>query len=481
MDHSKTSYAAIASDLPAVEGKKLIVAFFLGMSIVAASIILGKSYAFFISFLVFSVFVTLLWRKTALPWIFLVSISAATPIAISRQQFTCNLIFALWFVIFNIRYLFRLPKWIYIPAALATIGIFTSAINWVSGDVIRSFMRQGAYAYNLFLAPFLLLPVVYQQMSKSRDHEVNLSGLLFCLIIPSTVILIAAKLFGTVSNEWEASLHVQSLPEGFLQYQLGRIYVSFLRTDVGFILAALICASAAVTISQVKVIYRVLAGMCLASNVFLLLATGSFGSGFSCCCGLICIFFIQLRKVSIIKAVTSLVVIVCVLILAYGLSPESTKTYLGKRYEHRVVKANTDRFVLWGRALDQISQHPEGVGLTLAAGEKVKSNVHNEYLVYTVSYGLIGGLGYTFLVVALLISFFRKRKNSIESPAALAVYLAGLGVIVAVAINFITDHLNANRWYFNVIWSLIWYSYFCSRSTQVLSVRENTKQSVAIL
>ena len=59
-----------------------------------------------------------------------------------------------------------------------------------------------------------------------------------------------------------------------------------------------------------------------------------------------------------------------------------------------------------------------------------------------------------FLVVGLLISFFRVRKSTIDDPSALAIYLAGLGVIVAIAVNSMTDHMNANRWYFNVIWSL---------------------------
>ena len=267
------------------------------MAIIAASILLGRSYVFFVSFLAFSILMTLLWRKAPRPWIFLVSISAAIPIAISRYQFACNLIFALWFAVFNIRYLFRLPKWIYVPAALAVLGIFTSSINWMSGDVVRSIMRQVTFAYNFFLAPFLLLPVVYLRMRESRDHAANLQGLLFCLIVPSTLILISAKLFGTVANAWEASLHVGSLPEGFLQYQLGKVIVNFLRTEVGFILAALICASTAVTVSQVKGLYRLIAGACLASNVFLLLATGSFGSIFACLCGLAAIFYTQFRNV----------------------------------------------------------------------------------------------------------------------------------------------------------------------------------------
>lgn len=475
MRFENTPYNAPTSDFREVRGRTSVIAFFLGMAIIAASIFLGRSYVFFVSFLAFSILMTLLWRKAPRPWIFLVSISAATPIAISRQQFACNLIFAFWFAVFNMRYLFRLPKWIYVPTALAVLGIFTSSLNWISDDVVRSIMRQGAFAYNFFLAPFLLLPVVYLRMRESRDHAANLQGLLFCLIVPSTLILISAKLFGTVTNEWEASLHVGSLPEGFLQYKLGKVVVNFLRTEVGFILAALICASTAVAVSQVKGLYRLLAGACLASNAFLLLATGSFGSIFACLCGLAAIFYSQFRKVSVTKVLVSVAVICCMVFLTYSLSPPSMKEYLGKRYEHRVTGADTDRLRLWASAVEHLLQHPEGVGLTLQVGDKVKSNPHNDYLVYAVSYGFIGGLGYACLVVGLLISFFHVPKGAIDDPSALAIHLAGLGVIVAIAVNSMTDHMNSNRWYFNVMWSVIWYSYFCSRAAQTGPIPKKIK------
>lgn len=474
-DQAANLCTAPTSDFRDVSGRTFIIAFFLGTAIVALSIFFGRSYAFDVSFLAFSYLMTLLWRKAPRPWIFLVSILAATPIAISRYNFSCNLIFALWFALFNTRYLFRLPKWIYLPSCLAVIGITISSMNWMSGDAVLGIMRQGVFAYNLFLGPFLLLPVVYLRMRESRDHAANLKGLLLCLIVPSTVILISAKLFGTVGN-WVASQHFIALREGYLQYKLGNVVVNFLRTEVGIILAVLICASTAVIVSQVKGLYRLLAGACLVSNVFLLLATGSFGSGLACICGLSAIFFTQFRTVSVTKALASVLVICCVLFLSYSFSPPSMKKYLGKRYEYRVVDANTDRFGLWARAVEQIIQHPEGVGLTELVGDKVKTYIHNEYLVYTVSYGLIGGLGYASLVVGLLVFFNKVRRRTIRDPSALAIHLAGLGVIVVVAVNSMTDHMNANPWYFNVIWSVIWYSYFCSRAMQA----EQAEQRPAI-
>jgi O-antigen ligase len=480
-DPSNTPYNAPASDFRELQGRTSVIAFFLGMTIIAAALFLGRSNTFFVSFLAFSLLMTLLWRKAFRPWISLVSISAATPIAIFSQQFTCNFIFALWFAVFNMRYLFRLPKWIYVPLAMAAIGIIVSTINWMSGDIVRNVMRQGAFAINFVLTPFLLIPVAYLRIRESRDHAANLKVLLFYLIVPSTLILVSAKLFGTVANAWEASLHVSDLPEGFLQYRLGNVVVNFLRTEVGFILAALICASTAIAASKVKCMYRLLAGACLILNAFLLLATGSFGSGFACFCGLAAIFYSQFRTVGVLKVLVSLAVICSMLFLTYSFSSPSMKAYLGKRYENRVSNANTDRLVLWARGADQLLQNPEGVGWTLSVGDRVKSFFHNDYLTYAVSYGFIGGLAYTFLIVGLLISFFQVRKSAIDDPSMLASSLAGLGVIVAVAVNSMTDHMTENRWYFNLIWSVIWCCYFCSRPpVQMEPVRQATRSETGI-
>lgn len=479
-DLSNTAYNAPTSGFREVRRGTSVIAFFLGMAIIAASIFLGRSYAFYISVVVFSVSITLLWRRAPRPWILLVSIVAATPIALFRQNVACNLIFAVWFIVFNMGYLFKLPKWIYVPVGLAIIGFLTSSINWLSDNITGSILRQSAYFFNFVLAPSILLPMIYFRMEKSRDNAANLQGLLFCLIVPSTLILISAKLFGTVANAWEASLHAESLSEGYLLYQLGKVAVSFKRTEVGFILAALICASTAIAVSRVKTLYKLLAGACLAPNTFLLLATGSFGSIFACLCGLAAIFYTQFRTISVTKVLVSVAAICCMLLMIYSLSPPSVKEYLEKRYEHRVVERDADRLVLWARAMDSFLKHPEGVGLTLTVGDEVKSNPHNDYIAYTVSYGVIGGLAYVSLVTGLLIYFFKSRKRGTKDNSALAITLAGQSVIVACAVNSMTDNICVSRWYFNVIWSVIWYSYFCGRAVQMGAVRDGIGSEIPI-
>ena len=450
-----------------VRGRTSVIAFFLGMAIIAVSFFLGRSYLFYASFLVFSMFITLLWRNAPRPWIFLVSVTAAMPFALSKYGYTCNLIFAFWFALFNMRHVFRLPRWFYVPTILVVFGLFTSSINWISGDVPRSIMRQLLFLYNLFLGPFLLLPSVYLGMKEGQDHGMKLQGLLFCLIIPSTLILLLARFLGNPVNEWEASLHGDIISHGFLIYELGKWYINFMRTEVGFILSALVCASAAIIASGVKPFYRILSGACFASNASLLIGAGSFGSGVACFCGISAIFFAQSNRVSIRKRVLAMIAIACILFLIYMFIPPDVKEYLAHRYEHRIIKSgmDQDRFILWGHALRQLIANPEEVGWTGLVGNKVQTWIHNEYLTYAVSYGLFGGLGYISLCAGLLVSFYRRGRRLINDSSLHAIYLAGLGVLVSLLLNSMTDHANENRWYFNVMWSLIWYCYFCSLAT----------------
>ncbi len=479
-EHSKTRYNSPLTDFREVSERMPVIAFFLGMSIIAACIFLGRSHVFYVAVFIFAFCITLFWRKAPRPWIFLASIVAATPIPLFRQQFASNLIFAAWFIVFNMKYLSKLPKWIYALTGLIIIGFFTSSINWLSGNIMGGILRQSAYFFNFGLAPLILIPMIYLRMKDSKNYEANMQGLLFCLIVPSTLILLAAKIFGHQANVWQASLHEAAGAEGYVQYLLGKVIIDFSRTGVGFILAVLICASTAITISQVKVRDRLIAGSCLISNIFMLLVTGSFGSMLAVFCGYAGMFYTQGRKVRITKVIASAAAVCFILLLIYGLSPSSTKEYLGKRFEHRVVNADTDRLTLWGRAFNYILENPTGVGLRYRVGDKVTSNPHNEYLVYIVSYGALGGLAYPFLVVGLLISFFRRRKRVINDPAALAVYLAGLSVTAAVAVNSMTDNVGVNRWYFNIMWSLIWYCYFCSLAGQSGVERAGATSNTAV-
>src|SRR6266568_1095035 len=116
MRHRATMPSPVyTADFREVKGRSSVVAFFLGMGMVGLTIVVGRTHALYFLFIVSSFVITYFWRKTPRPWIFLVSIVAATPIPLFMQQVACNLLFALALAVFNANFLFKLPKWTYVP------------------------------------------------------------------------------------------------------------------------------------------------------------------------------------------------------------------------------------------------------------------------------------------------------------------------------------------------------------------------------
>ena len=466
-NHSYVQYRYRNASDPETKTDEILIVFFsfLGMAIIITSIFIGDSRVFSALVIFISFFVTVLWGNYKISWIFLASILAASPTH-KIDIFPINLIFAIWFIMFNRRYVLDLPKWIYLPILFAILAFIFTSINWFSVDLAKSILVQIRYMLIYLMGPLFLLPIIYFRMGKSRDNVVKLKGLLFYFIIPSTLILCIAYWFGT-PIKMSKDIDLQ-LPYGLMSYKLGNTVVNFNRTTVGFILSAFMCASTAVIVSPVKIFYRLLATLCLILNSTLLLITGSVGSTIACLFGLAAIFYAQFRKINLLRFLISIIGIVFLLFLIWILSPVSVRNYAERRYQERVEYKekgmNLDRFMLWERAIHYLYEHPEGVGWTLTVGDRIKSNPHNDYLVYAVSYGIIGGIIYGYLVLRLLIYFFRKSKTIIKDPYAMAVTLAGLGVVVVAFVNSMTDHMVASLWYFHVIWSIIWYSYFSSQT-----------------
>jgi len=442
---------------------------FLGILIIAVSLFVGNSYTLSAGTLFISLIATAFYRKHPLPWMFLVSILAANPIN-GSAAFPSNLIFAFCLVVLFAMVLFELPRWVYIPALLSLLGFFISSRNWMSGGM--SVLQQTNYMVNYLMMPFVLLPVVYLKMAEEKNDTTRLKGLLYCLILPSTLLLLAAYIFGRPTIDYKSieTYHAMDIRI----YRFINTEVNFTRTHVGFIFASLICASSAIVILPVKPVHRLLAVLCLVGNVFLLLAVGSVGSGIASLCGLAAVFFCASLRVNVVRSIVSVVAVVCVVVSVWVIAPVKVKNYMETRYKERITRGiNTvDRLVLWKRAVDYSVEHPEGMGWSLSYGDKYrKSNPHNDYLLYAINYGIIAGAVYLYFVLRLTLSFLRKSLAPVRDPSALAINLAGLGVVVVLLVNSMSDHLTASKWYFYVLWSIVWYAYFCSRtdSAQTLS------------
>jgi hypothetical protein len=435
----------------------------IGIVIICASLVLGSTYAVSAFVLFIGLFVTAIFRKHPLPWISLVSILAANPINWSAA-FPCNLILVFCLVLYNPKYLFVLPRWLYMAAVLALAGFVISSGNWMTD--LLSILQQTNLFINYLMMPIILLPIVYFRMADVKDNQVKLKGLLFYLILPTTLILLVSYLVGKPIANYKSEVMYHAMD--IRVYKIFNTEVNFTRTHAGFIFASLICASTAITIMRVKIFYRLLAALCLSINILMLLTVGSVGSSISSLCGIVAIFFCASLRIKILRSAISVVVVVCMMILVWTFAPPKVKDYVELRYKERFVTKGInaeDRTKLWKRAFDYSMDHPEGVGWSLSYGNgSKKRNAHNDYLLYAINYSVIAGVLYAYLVVRLLFYFFRKAVTVSNDPSALAITLAGLGVLVILLINSMSDHLTANKLYFNIIWSIIWYAYFCCKT-----------------
>lgn len=435
----------------------------LGIAIICASLVVGNSYAVSATVLFISLFAAALFRKHPLSWIFLVSILAANPINWAAA-FPCNLIAVSCLILYRPSLLFLLPRWLYLPAVLGLVGFAISGGNWMSGAL--SILQQTNYMINYLLVPILLLPAIYHHMAEEVDSNVKLKGLLLYLIIPTTFLLLVAYIFGTpIKNiKTDEIYHAMDIR----LYKFMNTQVNFTRTHSGFIFGSLICASTSIVIMPVKAIYRLAASLCITVNALLLLTVGSVGSSISSMCGIVAIFACASLRINILKSIVSVIAVVCILFLVWNFAPVKVKDYITLRYEERFVSRGInadDRTILWKRAVDYSMEHPEGVGWSISYGDgSRKMNAHNDYLLYAINYGVVAGFAYALLVLALLLNFLRKAKTIPQDFSLLTVNLAGLGVVIVLLINSMSDHLTANKWYFNILWSIIWFAYFCGRS-----------------
>lgn len=435
----------------------------LGILIICSSIFVANFYIVSSVLFVIAFFLSVFGKSLRFTRINLSSMMSANPVNIT-SAIPCNIVFAPWIMLFDVGSIFLIPRWIFVATLLSLLSFTCSSINWITGSGISSILSQIGYMLSYLLGPLILMPIIYSRLSECKDSNLKLKGLIFYLIIPSTALLLLAHFFGQpIQNSYQDTNFAMNTR----MYKFGNMLFNFTRTHVGFILASLICASTAVAASKVKKLYRLLATACLAGNILLLLITGSVGSAIACICGLFAILLIIFKRSNIIRALTMIFAITVVLGTTWVLAPQSVKKYTEDRYQERFKKKGRlnaeDRLMLWGRASKFLIKNPEGVGWSVLVGDKVKSNPHNDYLLYAISYGVLAGIIYAYTILRLLFYFYTKASKRLLDQNTQAVTLAGLGVAIVIMINSMSDHLIANRWYFSVIWSILWFAYFSSR------------------
>lgn len=445
-----------------IERRLMVLAFIVGMALNVLSIWIGNPYIVTGIVIIFCGAATLLRGKYQRPWIFFATILAANPVNVNTPV-ACNLLFAALLILVGLKFLRRLPRWIYIVNIIAFVGIALSSINWPAGAEGVILKEQIGAVINYLAGPFFLLPLIFSGLEGEKDGRGNFQGLLYFIIIPSTVMLFLAYQFGTpVITSGDVSHVITNLTT----LKLWNTLFYLIRTQSGFIIASLICAAIAALIFQVGTLNRLLAAACLSFNVYLLMVSGSIGSTVAGICGVMVMLFASVFRINIFKYILMITLAAGILFTVWTVSDSGIKKYVTNRYEQRFTKKGVDakdRIFIWKRAVSFIAEHPEGIGWTQIYIDEIKTYPHNDYFTYTIAYSILGGGIYLYVILRIGGSLIRRPRGRDESPYDLAVRMAGLGVAVVLAINSNSDHLTANRWYYNVIWSLLWFAYFCNR------------------
>jgi len=442
--------------------KHIYTAFGVGMSINLVSIYIGNPYIVSLLLLPIALIATIKWMAQPVPWVVLVSVIAANPVN-TNAPIALNLIFAIFLIMLNMQLLERLPSWLYLILIFAFISILGSVIDW---DSTGTFFTQFAAIGNYVIGPFFLLPLIYFRLQKEVDADLLLTVFVFSLIVPSIILIFLARLLGT------PVIGVNSAGFGYLVnisiYHFVNTDFYFTRTQVGILLAALICASfAIITTDFNNKLIRLITFVCLIGAIFILLVTGSVGSSLTALGGTALLLGVARRYLSIKKQLVILPILLALALVGWNQLPEGIKGYVESRYEQKVAGGidTSDRSGRWQTSLDYLIKNPLGRGWDLYV-EPIGTYPHNDYISYGIAFGFACGLLYLFVPMKILLSMI-SYKEHLTNPARVAILLAGVGATAVLVVNSFSDHLTANRWYFNIIWSIIWYSYFATKSLNI--------------
>ncbi len=457
----------------------------LGMSVNLVSLVIGVPILMAITGLVVGLAATLIWSERPLEWALFTAVLAANP-ANTSTPIALNVLCAVVYFLIRKRSGWKsLPPLSQVALALVLLSTVVSILaslsmnrtvesikasdllqpwllTWSGGVSMRVLISQVVNITNYLLGPFLFIPLIFSRIRQDYDPELLLKGMVFALILPTLLMFLLARTFG------QPVMDANALKDSMLNvstFQLGKLNIQMLRTQVGIILAVMICTSFAVVISKVKRHLRIMATGCLALAIYFLLVTGSVGSTLAALAGITLMLFMGMRHFSIKRYFILLTVGAGLALATWTILPQSIQRYATSRYEERIGQSGSptaDRSWRWKRSFGYLMENPSGVGWSLYI-EPLGVYPHNDYLTYAIAFGLVCGLVYLFYPSSMVFSFIAFNTGPME-PSRITLVLAGAGAGTVLFINSMSDHASSNRWYFNVVWSLIWYAFFASRA-----------------
>jgi hypothetical protein len=437
--------------------------FLLGIAYDVASLFIANPYIVGAGTVLLVAVAAARFRGRQLPWIALASALAANPVNLDASV-SCNVVVAFGFLLLGRPQLTRVPPWLLGATAVGLASAFASVASWRGGLTPENAFTQAASLANYLLGPFLLLPVLYSGVGDLDEPGVLIKGLVAWLILPSLLLLTAARALGVPVSDVTPSTYQLEI---FTVYRLVNVDVVVTRTQVGIVLAALACASFALSLSRLSARWRAVTLAAVITSVALILVTGSVGSVIAMILGGIVVIVGTVRRRSVAIPVLIASLGTAAIAKADLFLPPELYQYVHGRYMERFSAGSgigaTDRVERWVKSLEFAADHPTGVGWSLYVDE-LADYPHNDFISYAIAWGVLCGVAYLFAVVRTWLSYSTGAPKSDDLTATLG--LAGLGAATVLLVNSMADHLTANRWYFNVVWSVVWYCYFSARSAR---------------
>lgn len=339
-------------------------------------------------------------------------------------------------------------------ANLFLAGIIISTVSWFDNPLtcyncLGLFIEQ-IKCIILYPGIILLLPVILATVIQRYDDYLLAQYIVVC----SSILMLAIFFF--LGHSATATL------DNFGQtvmYALGAASANFLRTQVCIVLAVLTVASFALAISaKQRLIVSVMFGLS-ALGFYIMVKQASVGSLAACVTGLLFVVLLSLLRSGIAQIVRTItaVLIGITLFTVYAFTGSNMSVRLEEKRDSTSKVGDVDRVEKWKIGIDQMLAEPYGIGWSLLTRAKVVDHPHNDFLVFGISYGPLGLLGYAAaLLFALKTSVSGFWALGRAAPSALrATYLVGAGSAVVIMTNSMTDHLVANTWYYGIAWTII--------------------------
>jgi hypothetical protein len=274
---------------------------------------------------------------------------------------------------------------------------------------------------------------------------------IFLLCATATSIFVVFYFFGQVGFNLAAGANL-----GDVFLTVGKIPITYLRTQVCFIVAIIAVVALALGIYSKLRLRAFPAYLIVCACVFLIMTFASTGSALALICGFAVVvlgYFGNRLSLGTLLWGTILFSFVGV---GFYFAVFETDNLLSERIEvksKQYERIGIDRMQFWMEGIETSLNNPFGIGWI---GWMNSKTGHSDWQIYSIAYGWATGGCYLLMNIALFCTLLRSLlRNTIKDPFAAPLLVASLGGLTVYMVNSILDMLSANIFFYETSWALI--------------------------